>query len=72
MPLEQFFQRFLLFNSDDTVLLFVCVDAPAEHQFNDIKDAAVVAVDNSTNLVNEFIVTDGVETHPVCLGSCNR
>ena len=39
---------------------------------DDIKDAAVVAVDNSTNLVNEFFVTDGVETHPVCLGSCNR
>ena len=72
MPLEQFFQRFLLFNSDDTVLLFVGVDAPTEHQFNDITDATVVAVGNGTNLVNKFFVTDGIETHPVRLGSCNR
>ena len=60
MPLEQFFQRFLLFNSDNAVLLFVGVDAPSEHQFNDITDAAVVAVSNSTNLVNKFFVTDSI------------
>ena len=72
MPLEQFFQRFLLFNSDNAVLLFVGVDAPSEHQFNDITDAAVVAVSNSTNLVNKFFVTDSIETHLVRLGSCNR
>ena len=72
MPLEQFFQRFLLFNSDNAVFLFVCVDASSEHQFNDITDAAVVAVSNSTNLVNKFFVTDSIETHLVRLGSCNR
>ena len=71
MPLEQFFQRFLLFNCNNAVLLLIGIDAPAEHQFNDITDATVVAVSNSTNLVNEFFVTDGIETHPVCLGSCN-
>ena len=49
MPLEQFFQRFLLFNSDNAVLLFVGVDAPSEHQFNDITDATVVAVSNGNN-----------------------
>ena len=71
MPLEQFFQRFLLFNSDNAVFLFVCVDASSEHQFNDITDAAVVAVSNSTNLVNKFFVTDGIETHLVRLGCCD-
>ena len=29
--LEQFFQRFLLLNSDDTILLLIGVDAPTEH-----------------------------------------
>lgn len=29
--LEQLFQRFLLLNSDDTILLFIGVDAPTEH-----------------------------------------
>ena len=60
----------LLFNSDNAVLLLVGIDAPTEHQFNDITDAAMVAVGNSTNLVNKFFVTDGVETYPVSLGSC--
>ena len=64
--LEQFFQRFLLLNSDDTILLLIGVDAPTEHQFYDITDAAMIAIGNSTNLVNEFPVADGVESHPVC------
>ena len=71
MPLEQFFQRFLLFNSDNAVFFFFFVDASSEHQFNDITDAAVVAVSNSTYLVNRFFVTDGIETHLVRLGCCD-
>ena len=64
--LEQLFQRFLLLNSDDTILLFIGVDAPTKHQFYDITDAAVVAIGNSANLVNKFSVADGVKAHPVC------
>ena len=54
--LEQLFQRFLLFDGDNAILLFIGVDAPTEHQFYDITDAAVVAVSNSANLVNKFSV----------------
>ena len=64
--LEQLFQRFLLFDGDNAIFLFIGVDAPTEHQFYDITDAAVVAVSNSANLVNKFSVADGVKAHPVC------
>ena len=64
--LEQLFQRFLLFDGDNAILLFIGVDAPTNHQFYDITDAAVVAIGNSTNLVNKFSVADGIKAHPVC------
>ncbi len=68
--LEQFFQRFLRLDGDDTILLLIGIDTPTEHQFNNITDAAVVAVGNGANLVNKFSVADSVKSYPVC-SYCN-
>ena len=64
--LEQLFQRFLLFDGDNAILLFIGVDALTEHQFYDITDAAMIAIGNSANLINKFSVADGIKAHPVC------
>jgi hypothetical protein len=54
--LEQLFQRFLLFDGDNAILLFIGVDAPTEHQFYDITDAAMIAIGNSANLINNSLL----------------